>query len=111
MERVVDITLEAVNESTTTVSSSKLKRLLSKTPAWNIEQINGYNCLCREFSFEDYPDTIGFANCVAGIADSDQHYPMILIGEKTVKVYWTTKQVNGIHENDFIMAAKVDEIL
>ncbi len=111
MDRVIDIALESVHEASPALQNSRKRKLLSNIPGWQVENMEGVEKLSREFTFKDYPDTVGFANCVAGIADSDKHYPTIVIEENSVKVIWWTRMVRGLHENDFIMAAKVNQII
>lgn len=64
----------------------------------------------REFEFDDFMDALEFVNGVGEAAEEQGHHPVIEFtwGEATVRFY--THKIDGLHENDFIMAAKVDEI-
>jgi 4a-hydroxytetrahydrobiopterin dehydratase len=65
----------------------------------------------RQFEFEDFQEALNFVNKVGEIAEEEGHHPVIndfTWGRATVKLY--THKIDGLHENDFIMAAKIDEI-
>ena len=62
----------------------------------------------REFKFSIYLDAIKFTNKIAEIAEIEGHHPYIHINFKTVKVILFTHKIDGLHENDFLMAAKID---
>lgn len=65
----------------------------------------------REFSFSGFNRTMGFVNAVAWIANSEGHHPDLEVSYRTVKVNYTTHAINGLSENDFICAAKIDRLL
>lgn len=63
------------------------------------------------FHFGDYWRTTAFVNAVAWIAHREDHHPEIRFGYNEATVSWWTHAVNGLTENDFICAAKVDALL
>lgn len=68
------------------------------------------NKLSREFSFVNYRHTIDFVNKVAEIAESEGHHPVlhVFFGRAIVELW--THAINGLSENDFILASKIDKI-
>ncbi len=70
--------------------------------------------LQREFRFNDYHHTMAFVNAVADIAHREDHHPEILVGYNRCTVRYSTHSVNqgrgGLSHNDFICAAKIDQI-
>lgn len=65
----------------------------------------------RKFEFDDFRDALDFVNEVGEIAEDQGHHPVIngfTWGRATVKLY--THKIDGLHENDFIMAAKIDRV-
>ncbi len=83
--------------------------MLAGTPAWKLEE-NGTR-LVRRFEFKDFKKAMEFVNRVAEIAEEQGHHPDIAIHwNKVDLVLWTHKN-GGLHENDFILAAKVDRLL
>ena len=66
--------------------------------------------LVKEFHFKDFADAMAFANKVAAIADEENHHPELQVGWGHVSIELTTHAVEGLTENDFIVASKVDQI-
>ena len=73
-------------------------------------QVIGSTKLSREFYFVSYRHTIDFVNKVANIAEEEGHHPVlhIFFGRAVVELW--THAINGLSENDFILAAKIDKI-
>lgn len=78
-------------------------------PQWKLsadgKQITGV------FEFKNYYRTTAFVNAVAWIAHNEDHHPDISFGYKTATIMYWTHAINGLSENDFICAAKVDALL
>jgi 4a-hydroxytetrahydrobiopterin dehydratase len=70
--------------------------------------IDDAHLLVREFRFKDFAQAIAFANKVGEIAEQEQHHPELLVGWGRVSVELTTHAIEGLSENDFILAAKID---
>lgn len=68
------------------------------------------NKITREFYFVSYRHTIDFVNKVADIAEEEGHHPVLYIyfGRAVVELW--THSINGLSENDFILAAKIDKL-
>lgn len=77
-------------------------------PRWRL-LANG-SVLSAEFSFRNYPQTTAFVNAVAAIAERENHHPDIRFGYRHCEVHWTTHAAQGLTDNDFICAAKVDAL-
>jgi 4a-hydroxytetrahydrobiopterin dehydratase len=67
--------------------------------------------LSRQFTFPGFGRTMGFVNAVAWIAESEGHHPDLEVGYGRCLVRWSTHAVDGLTENDFICAAKVDRLV
>jgi len=65
----------------------------------------------REFSFENFHETMAFMNAIAWIAHQENHHPDVNLGYNTCHVHFTTHALNGLSQNDFICAAKIDQLL
>lgn len=64
----------------------------------------------REFKFKNFKEALEFTNKVGEIAESEGHHPDICLSwGKVIVTLWTHK-IKGLHENDFIMAAKIDSL-
>jgi 4a-hydroxytetrahydrobiopterin dehydratase len=65
----------------------------------------------REFDFPAFARTIAFVNAVAFIATNEGHHPFVHFGYGNCRVAYTTTAIDGLSENDFICAAKIDQLL
>jgi 4a-hydroxytetrahydrobiopterin dehydratase len=69
------------------------------------------NKIIREYSFVNFRHTMDFVNKVAIIADQEGHHPVMHVNYGKVIIELWTHAINGLSENDFILAAKIDNIL
>ena len=60
--------------------------------------------------FDTYQDAMRFSQTVAVLADHEDHHPKIVLEWGKVEVFWWTHKIKGLHKNDFICAAKTDQI-
>ncbi len=67
--------------------------------------------LVKDFKFKGYYKTIAFVNALAWIANAEGHHPDIEVGYNHCLVRYTTHAVDGLTENDYICAAKIDELV
>ncbi len=65
----------------------------------------------KTFEFKNYYQTMAFVNAVAWLSHREDHHPELTVGYNKCHVEYTTHAVNGLSENDFICAAKVDALL
>lgn len=102
---------EACHVDAPKVSDEELKTLLAMIPDWIPEVRDGIMMLEREYKFKNFKLAWAFANKVAELAEEEFHHPAILLEWGKVKVTWWTHSIKGLHKNDFICAAKTDELL
>jgi 4a-hydroxytetrahydrobiopterin dehydratase len=74
------------------------------------EWVLSEDCLeiSRDFSFPAYGRTLAFANAVAWIAITEGHHPVLTVSYGSCVVSYTTHAIDGLSDNDFICAAKID---
>lgn len=77
------------------------------SPAWKVMSESKLKAV---FSFEDFKRGMSFAHEIANVAEEEQHHPDICVHFKDVEVELSTHSVGGLTLNDFIMAAKIDEL-
>ena len=82
--------------------------LLTQAPGWRLLE-NGTR-LERQFLFQTFADALTFVNQVGAVADEEGHHPDISFGWGYANVLFYTHKIGGLHENDFIMAAKVNQL-
>ena len=65
----------------------------------------------RTFRFRNFREALAFVQEVGELAETEGHHPDISFGWGYVTVSLSTKKIKGLHENDFIMASKIDRVL
>ncbi|PWH17639.1 MAG: 4a-hydroxytetrahydrobiopterin dehydratase [Anaerolineae bacterium] len=86
---------------------ASLKELLTD---WEVREADGVLRLQRVFRFKNFSQALEFTNRIGAIAEEQDHHPALLTEWGKVTVTWWTHAVGGLHRNDFIMAAKTDQI-
>ncbi len=85
------------------------RQWLALLDGWEIDARSGG--IRKEFAFRDYFHTIAFVNAVASIAHREDHHPELTVAYNRVSVHYSTHDVGGLSLNDFVCAAKVDDLL
>ena len=88
----------------------KIARLHRQLPQWAVIQSGDVPQLQRQYRFTNFQQALEFTNKVGAIAELANHHPALLTEWGKVTVTWWTHAISGLHQNDFIMAAKTDEI-
>ena len=89
------------------LEKTKVKGLLKEIPSWNLKDGHLY----KKFKFNNFIGAMEFINAVADIAESEGHHPDFCVHYNKVEIELWTQAVNGLSENDFILAAKIDRIV
>ncbi len=92
------------------VTEEEISKLHSEIPEWEVKEENGEKRLERVFKFKDFKSALNFTNKIGEEADNQEHHPALLTEYGKVTVMWWTHAIGGLHRNDFIMAAKTDDI-
>lgn len=111
MSELKQQTCEACNANAPKVSDSELAELMQLIPDWSPLVCDGVMQLQRQFKFKNFKLALAFTNQVAEIAEAEFHHPTITTEWGKVTVTWWTHAINGLHKNDFIMAARTDALL
>lgn len=64
----------------------------------------------KQFTFDNWRQALDFTNQVGNLADREDHHPDILLTWGKVKITLWTHKIDGLSENDFILAAKIDQL-
>ena len=78
---------------------------------WQIVEKDGVPRLVRTFKVKGFSGALDLANRIGQIADAEDHHPALLVEYGKVTVSWWTHAIHGLHQNDFIMAAKTDQLV
>ena len=93
-----------------TLTESQILELMPQVPDWVVKDFDGVARLVRAFKLPDFTTAVAFTNRVAAIAEAEDHHPLIITEWGKVTVQWWTHKIRGLHQNDFIMAAKTDQV-
>ncbi|MHA7841385.1 MAG: 4a-hydroxytetrahydrobiopterin dehydratase [Gammaproteobacteria bacterium] len=85
-----------------------VKKLLLEVPHWDLSESGDE--IVRTFQFKNYYHTIAFVNAIAWMAHKENHHPDMEVGFNRCLVRYSTHAINGLSENDFICASKVDAL-
>ena len=88
----------------------EIDTLRLQVPAWSILNSEGTGKLERVFEFGDFVQALEFTNNVGNLAEQENHHPAILTEWGRVTVTWWTHKIGGLHHNDFVAAAKTDQL-
>ena len=109
MNDLASSTCEACRIDAPLVSDDEASLLIKEIEGWNLID-DGVKKLKKEFTFSNYRDSVVFSNKVAYMADQEDHHPQIILEWGKVIVAWWSHKIKGLHKNDFICAAKTNNI-
>ena len=90
------------------LTRAEAESYLGETPQWRLG--DAATQIDREFSFKDFKAALGFVDQLGALAEKEGHHPDITFGWGYAKVVLYTHKIHGLHQNDFIMAAKIDRL-
>ena len=101
---------EACRLDAPVLSEQEIKELAPQIPSWIVHEEDGIKRLICSFAFSSYEDSVNFTNKVAELAEQEDHHPEIVLEWGNVTVSWWSHKIKGLHKNDFICAAKTDDL-
>ena len=110
MDHLVEMKCEACQRGAPTVTDEESSALHAEVPEWALIVRDEIQRLERDFAFPNFADALRFTNAVGAVAEEEGHHPALLTEWGKVTVTWWTHKIRGLHHNDFIMAAKTDQI-
>lgn len=90
------------------LSPQETTQFLVKIPGWHLS--NDGKFITRRFDFKNFYHTMAFVNAIAWIANQENHHPDLEISYSYCLVKYQTHAVNGLTQNDFICAAKINQL-
>jgi len=95
---------------TPTLSRDRAHELLGQIPGWEITDIKGKDQLTRTIRFKGFMPGVNLVNKIAALAEQEGHHPDLHLSYGSLEVDLTTHAAGGLTDNDFILAAKIDQI-
>jgi 4a-hydroxytetrahydrobiopterin dehydratase len=90
------------------LAASEAQALAAQVPQWELGE--EARVLTRTFRFPSFREALAFVVHVGELAEAERHHPDICFGWGRATVSLQTKKIKGLHENDFIVAAKIDRL-
>jgi 4a-hydroxytetrahydrobiopterin dehydratase len=91
------------------MGQKEIEKYLEHISGWTV--CDDYSMISQRFTFPDFTHTMTFVNHVADLAEKEGHHPDMHIFYNHVDIDIWTHAINGLHENDFILAAKINKII
>jgi 4a-hydroxytetrahydrobiopterin dehydratase len=89
------------------LGGEEAERFLATLSGWELQD----GAIAKRFEFKNFYRTMAFVNAVAWVAHMEDHHPDLEISYRACLVRYTTHAINGLSENDFICASKVDDLI
>ena len=92
------------------LNPEQIKNLLTQlNKQWKVS--DNHKFIHRSLSFKNFYETMAFVNAIAWIANTENHHPDLEVGYNYCHIRFNTHALDGLSHNDFICAAKVDQLL
>ena len=89
------------------LKADEIAKLLKQLQGW--DHVNGV--IAKSYTFKNHYQAMAFVNAAAWISHREDHHPDMVVGYNQCRVSYVTHAINGLSENDFICAAKLDALL
>jgi 4a-hydroxytetrahydrobiopterin dehydratase len=110
METLTQMKCVACRKDEPTVTDAEIAEFHPQVARWEIVELDGIKRLRRVFSVDDFAQALEFTKKVGELAEEEGHHPALLTEWGRTTVSWWTHKIKGLHRNDFVMAAKTDEL-
>ena len=94
-----------------TLTETQIYQFMPQISDWQVTEVHGEKRLERAFKFKNFAEALAFTDRVGAIAEQEDHHPLLITEWGKVTVNWWTHVIHGLHQNDFVMAAKTDQVL
>ena len=89
------------------LTREEAEKFLSELKGWNIREDNKQ--ISKEYTFKNFVEALAFANKIGELAESEGHHPDMHVSWGKVGIDLSTHSIGGLSENDFVLAAKIDQ--
>jgi 4a-hydroxytetrahydrobiopterin dehydratase len=110
MSELAEMKCTACRGGEPTLTDAEIAGLQPQVPEWRVVEREGIKQLERAFKFKNFAQALAFTNQVGEQAEEEGHHPALLTEWGRVTVTWWTHKIGGLHQNDFVMAARTDEL-
>lgn len=110
MTYLIEEACVACRTATDPLTDAEIAELKQELADWVVEERNSEKQLERAYKFKNFAQALAFTNDVGELAESEKHHPALLTEWGKVTVTWWTHSIAGLHKNDFILAARTDQL-
>jgi len=104
--KLAEMICNPIKKGTTPLTHAEAEALMPQIPAWAL----GEKEIKKELRFKDFRDAMSSVNRIAAVANEQDHHPDIGISYNVVQLTLSTHKIGGLSLNDFILAAKIDQL-
>ncbi len=101
---------EACRRDSPSVTDAEVAQLKPELPDWAMISEDDIPKLDRVFKFKNFQQALDFTNQLGNLAEEQGHHPRLTTEWGRVQVTWWTHKIRNLHRNDFVMAAKSDQV-
>ncbi|NIY83757.1 4a-hydroxytetrahydrobiopterin dehydratase [Vibrio hepatarius] len=105
-----ELRCESCSGDAIALGAEERRLLLTELDGWQILERDGIPQLEKVYTFKNYKQAWAFADKISQLAEDEFHHPSILLEWGKVTVTWWSHSIKGLHQNDFICAAKCDKL-
>ena len=110
MATLAESTCEPCGKNAQPLNLGEAQERLKSLSQWQIVEHDGIMKLTRQFTFRNFADALAFSQRVGDVAEQAGHHPVLVTEWGKTTVTWWSHKINGLHLNDFILAARTDEV-
>jgi len=110
MDHLLHMKCVACRADAPRVTEAEMAEFQPQVPDWQLLERDGISRLERAYKFKNFADALAFTIHVGELAEAEDHHPAILTEWGKVTVTWWTHKIKGLHRNDFILAARTDQL-
>ncbi len=104
-------TCEPCRTGAAPMTKEEMEKQKALLQGWDLIESQGMKKLQKTFKFKNFRQALAFTNKAGELAEKEDHHPAILTEWGKVTITFHTHKVKGLHMNDFIMAAKTDQLI
>lgn len=105
-----ELRCESCSGDAIALGAEERRLLITELDGWQMLERDGIPQLEKVYTFKNYKQAWAFADKISQLAEDEFHHPSILLEWGKVTVTWWSHSIKGLHQNDFICAAKCDKL-
>ncbi|WP_111976630.1 4a-hydroxytetrahydrobiopterin dehydratase [Algibacillus agarilyticus] len=110
LQQLCSLTCEPCKKGSTTINDQLKETYLAALATWEIKTRDGVDCLNRVYEFKNFAQALEFTQKIGELAEINGHHPCLMTEWGQVTVSWWTHKIKGLHEADFILAGRTEDI-